>query len=181
MSVLAALFGVFFRISLLCIGGGYNMIPLMQEEMAARGWLDEDGFMQVLALSEVTPGPVAINLATFAGYRTAGLPGAAAATAGVGLPGMLILVLVGSAVARWREHPVVKAAMRGMMLVLVAMLAATALRMAMALPPLAGAAQAVRWGVMGVWTVLFARKAFPPLGGLAAAVPVGFLLAAIGT
>ena len=117
MNVVAALFGVFFKISLLCIGGGYNMIPLMQEELAARGWLDAEGFMQVLALSEVTPGPVAINVATFAGYRTAGLAGAAAATAGVGLPGMLILVLVGGAVARWREHRVVKAAMRGMVLV----------------------------------------------------------------
>ena len=180
MSVVAVLFGVFFKISLLCIGGGYNMIPLMQEEMAARGWLDAEGFMQVLALSEVTPGPVAINLATFAGYRTAGLAGAVAATVGVGLPGMLILVLVGGAVARWREHRVVRAAMRGVMLVLVAMLAATAVRMALALPPLGGVAQAVRWGVVGLWTVLFARKVFSPVGGLVAAVPVGFLLAALG-
>ena len=180
MSVAAVLFGVFFKISLLCIGGGYNMIPLMQEEMAARGWLDAEGFMQVLALSEVTPGPVAINLATFAGYRTAGLAGAVAATVGVGLPGMLILVLVGGAVARWREHRVVRAAMQGVMLVLVAMLAATAVRMALAQPMLGGAAQAVRWGVMGAWTVLFVRKVFSPVWGLVAAVPVGFLLAAMG-
>lgn len=180
MSVAAVLFGVFFKISLLCIGGGYNMIPLMQEEMAARGWLDAEGFMQVLALSEVTPGPVAINLATFAGYRTAGLAGAAAATVGVGLPGMLILVLVGGAVARWREHRVVRAAMRGVMLVLVAMLAATAVRMALALPVLGSVAQAVRWGVMGAWTVLFARRVFSPVWGLVAAVPMGFLLAAMG-
>ncbi len=180
MSVVVALFGTFFKISLLCIGGGYNMIPLMQEEMAARGWLDADGFMQVLALSEVTPGPVAVNLATFAGYRTAGLAGAAAATAGVVLPGMLILVAVGGAVARWREHPAVRAAMRGVMLVLVAMLATTAVRMSLALPPLGGAATAVRWGVAGVWTVLFAERIFTPVWGLAAAVPVGFLLAAMG-
>lgn len=180
MSVVAALFGVFFRISLLCIGGGYNMIPLMQEEMAARGWLDAEGFMQVLALSEVTPGPVAINLATFAGYRTAGLAGAAAATAGVGLPGMLILVLVGGAVARWREHRLMRAAMRGMMLVLVAMLAATAIRLALALPGGSAAMQAVRWCVIGLWTWFFARRVFSPVWGLAAAVPAGFWLAAMG-
>ena len=156
------------------------MIPLMQEELAARGWLDAEGFMQVLALSEVTPGPVAINVATFAGYRTAGVAGAAAATVGVGLPGMLILVLVGGAVARWREHRVVKAAMRGMVLVLVAMLAATAVRMAVALPPLGGWAQAVRWGLMGVWVVLFAKRVFSPVGGLVAAGVVGLVLGGLG-
>lgn len=180
MSAAAVLFGVFFRISLLCIGGGYNMIPMMQQEMEARGWMDADGFLQILALSEVTPGPVAVNLATFAGYRTAGLAGAVAATAGVGLPGMLILLLVGGAVARWREHPAVRAAMRGVMLVLVAMLASTAVRMAFALPPLGSAATALRWAVAGTWTVLFAKRVFSPVWGLAAAVPVGFLLAAMG-
>ena len=180
MSPAVALFAVFFRISLLCIGGGYNMIPLMQQEMAARGWLDADGFMQILALSEVTPGPVAVNLATFAGYRTAGLAGAVAATAGVGLPGMLILLLVGGAVARGRNHPAVRAAMRGVMLVLVAMLAATAVRLALALPPLGNAATALRWAVAGIWTFLFARRIFSPVRGSAAAVPVGFLLAAMG-
>ena len=180
MSVAAVLFAVFFKISFLSLGGGYNMIPLMQQEMERRGWLDADGFVQMLALSEVTPGPVAINLATFAGYRTAGLAGAAAATAGTALPGMLVLLLVGGAVARWRNRPAVRAAVKGMMLVLAAMLAATAVRMALALPPLGAAATVLRWGVVGVWTVLFAQKVFSPVWGLAAAVPAGLLLAAMG-
>ena len=93
---------------------------------------------------------------------------------------MLVLLLVGGAVARWRNHPLVRAAMRGMMLVLVAMLAATAVRMAVSLPPLGEVAQAARWGVMGAWTVLFAKRVFSPVMGLLAAVPVGFLLAAMG-
>jgi chromate transporter len=139
MNALLLLFWTFFRISLFSIGGGYNMIPLMQHEVAAHGWLASDRFLDVLAVSEITPGPIAVNLATFAGYHVAGLPGSIAATVGVCLPGALILLALGALAIHLRERPAFRAAMRGLMPALVGLLAATALRLALALVP-AGAA-----------------------------------------
>ena len=139
MSALLLLIWTFFRISLFSIGGGYNMIPLMQHEVAVHGWLTSERFLDILAVSEITPGPVAVNLATFAGYHVAGLPGSIAATAGVCLPGALLLLALGTLALHLRERPAFRAAMRGLMPALVGLLAATAIRLALALVP-AGAA-----------------------------------------
>ena len=135
MNTLALLCGVFFKISLFSIGGGYNMIPLMQHEVVARGWLTSARFLDVWAVSEITPGPIAVNLATFAGYQVAGLPGSLAATVGVCLPGGLLLLALGTLAIRLRERPAFRAAMRGLMPALVGLLAATAIRLGMALVP----------------------------------------------
>ena len=135
MNALLQLFWTFFRISLFSIGGGYNMIPLMQHEVAARGWLTPERFLDVLAVSEITPGPIAVNLATFAGYHVAGLPGSIAATVGVCLPGALLLLALGALALHLRERPAFRAAMRGLMPALVGLLAATAIRLALALVP----------------------------------------------
>ena len=112
MSPHLLLFWTFFKISLFSIGGGYNMIPLMQHEVTARGWLTSERFLDVLAVSEITPGPVAVNLATFAGYQVAGIPGALVATVGVCLPGGLLLLALGAMAIRLRERPAFRAAMR---------------------------------------------------------------------
>lgn len=135
MNELLLLFWTFFRISLFSIGGGYNMIPLMQHEVAAHGWLTSERFLDVLAVSEITPGPIAVNLATFAGYHVAGVPGSIAATVGVCLPGALLLLALGALAIHLRERPAFRAAMRGLMPALVGLLAATAIRLALALVP----------------------------------------------
>ena len=129
------LFWTFFKISLFSVGGGYNMIPLMQHEVAANGWLTSERFMDVLAVSEITPGPIAVNLATFAGYQVAGVTGAIAATVGVCLPGALLLLALGALAIRLRERPAFRAAMRGLMPALVGLLAATAIRLGLAMVP----------------------------------------------
>ena len=135
MSLHLLLFWIFFKISLFSIGGGYNMIPLMQHEVAVHGWLTSERFLDVLAVSEITPGPVAVNLATFAGYQVAGLTGSLAATIGVCLPGALLLLALGAIAIRLRDRPAFRAAMRGLMPALVGLLAATAVRLALALVP----------------------------------------------
>ena len=135
MSLHLLLFWTFFKISLFSIGGGYNMVPLMQHEAESHGWLPSGRFMDVLAISEITPGPIAVNLATFAGYQVAGLTGSIAATAGVCRPGALLLLALGSLAIRLRETPAFQAAMRGLMPALVGLLAATAIRLALALVP----------------------------------------------
>ncbi len=139
MTLHLLLFWVFFKISLFSIGGGYNMIPLMQHEVAGHGWLTSERFLDILAVSEITPGPVAVNLATFAGYHVAGLTGSIAATVGVCLPGSILLLALGAIAIRLRDRPAFAAAMRGLMPALVGLLAATSLRLGLALVP-AGAA-----------------------------------------
>ena len=182
MTPLLLLFWTFFKISLFSIGGGYNMIPLMQHEIDAYGWLPPGRFMDVLAVSEITPGPLAVNLATFAGYQVAGLPGSLVATAGVCLPGALILLALGTLAIRLRERPAFRAAMRGLMPALVGLLAATAIRLGLALVP-AGAtfpapfSCAVFAAVLGA--VLWKRvHPLPLLAGAAAAGILFRLIAA---
>lgn len=135
MSVLAHLAWTFFKISLFSIGGGYNMIPLMQHEVAVHDWLPPGRFMDILAVSEITPGPMAVNLATFTGYHVAGVAGSIVATVGVCLPGALLLLALGTLAIHLREKPAFRAAMRGLMPALVGLLTATALRLAQALTP----------------------------------------------
>lgn len=86
------LFAAFFKIGLFTFGGGYAMIPLIHREtVESHQWIDDEEMLDVLAISEATPGPVSINFATFIGYRVAGFFGAAAATLGVALPSFLII------------------------------------------------------------------------------------------
>lgn len=135
MNVYVLLFRTFLKISLFSIGGGYNMIPLMQHEVGINGWLTSAMFMDILAVSEITPGPVAVNLATFAGYQVAGVMGAIAATLGACLPGALILMALGALAIRLRTRPAFRAAMGGLMPALVGLLAATTIRLGLALIP----------------------------------------------
>ena len=89
------LFLTFMKIGAFTFGGGYAMIPLIQREVCDnKHWLNEDDILEVVAIAESTPGPVAINAATFVGCRTAGTLGAVCATLGVVLPSFLIISLI---------------------------------------------------------------------------------------
>ncbi|HPC19919.1 MAG: chromate transporter [Kiritimatiellae bacterium] len=170
------LFWTFFKISLFSIGGGYNMIPLMQHEVAARGWLASERFLDILAVSEITPGPVAVNLATFTGYQLAGFTGALATTTGVCLPGSLILLALGAIAIRLRTRPAFQSAMRGVMPMLVGLLAATAIRMAAALVPEAFGFAALQTLVIFALTLgLFVWHRLPPATLMLSAAAAGIL------
>ena len=101
MMQLLKLFLVFAKIGLFTIGGGLAMLPLIHNEMAARQWMAEAEFLDILAVSEMTPGPMSVNAATFVGYRLGGVGGALTATLALVLPSLLIIALVG---ALWRKH-----------------------------------------------------------------------------
>lgn len=95
MTIFTQLFFTFFKIGAFTFGGGYAMLPLIQMEVIdTYGWLTLNEFLEIIAIAEMTPGPVAINTATFVGYRKAGLFGSAAATLGVVLPSFLIILLI---------------------------------------------------------------------------------------
>lgn len=127
------LFLIFFKISLFSIGGGYNMVPLMQHELDTHGWLTPNEFLDLFALSEATPGPVAVNAATLAGAKIAGPLGALAATAGACLPGFLLAVLAGAWLLRHRDHPDIAAILRILPPLLAGLILATSYRLFSAL------------------------------------------------
>lgn len=89
------LFTVFFKIGAFTFGGGYAMIPFIQKETAEKhNWITEEEILEIIAIAESTPGPIAINSATFVGYRVAGFWGSAFATFGVVLPSFLIISII---------------------------------------------------------------------------------------
>lgn len=92
---LLALFSTFFKIGAFTFGGGYAMIPLIQREAAEKkGWITEDDILEIIAIAESTPGPIAINAATFVGYRVGGVLGAVCATLGVVLPSFVVISVI---------------------------------------------------------------------------------------
>ena len=114
LKLLWQLFCSFGRIGAFTFGGGYAMIPLIQREASQkRGWVSDEDILEIVAIAESTPGPIAINAATFIGYRTAGVPGAAAATFGVVLPSFLIILTISGILRQFQENVYVQYAFRG--------------------------------------------------------------------
>jgi len=99
------LFIAFVKIGLFSFGGGYAMIPLMQKEIEINNWLTPSEFADIIAISEMTPGPVAVNSATYIGYKTAGVLGGAAATLGVAAPSLILILIVCQFFYRFKQHP----------------------------------------------------------------------------
>ncbi|MGE5528136.1 MAG: chromate transporter [Patescibacteria group bacterium] len=127
MGVLWSLFTAFFTIGALAFGGGYTMIPLIERVVITRhAWLTMPQFLDVVAIAEMTPGPIAVNTATFVGYQVAGWPGAAAATMGVVMPSLIIALLLAGVFYRYRALPGVQGAAFGLRLAVVALIASAA-------------------------------------------------------
>ena len=102
------LFWTFFKIGLFTIGGGHAMIPLIMEELVAEGWLEQEVLLDFIAISESTPGPFAVNIATYAGQEVAGIGGAIMCTLGVVLPSLIIIILIAKFFSRYMNRPVVQ-------------------------------------------------------------------------
>lgn len=121
------LFLTFAKIGAFSIGGGYAMLPFIQKEVIDRyGWMSMREFSDILAISQMTPGPVAINSATFVGYKMAKLPGSIAATLGVVLPSFLMIIIIASFFAKLYEKYTVKSAFKGIRPAVVGLIAAAA-------------------------------------------------------
>lgn len=96
MPILLDLFLTFLKIGAVSFGGGYSMIPLVTEEVVGKGWMTESQVLDFIAVSESTPGPVAVNMATFVGATQGGILGALISTFGVVLPAFVIILVVAS-------------------------------------------------------------------------------------
>lgn len=135
------LFWSFFKIGIFTFGGGYAMIPLIEEEMIGRrGWIDHEEFIELLTLAQSSPGPIAINTSVFVGYKMRGLKGAAAAILGVVVPSFVIILLIAIFFADIRHNRIVDAAFKGMRPAVVALIIAPVLTMS----------KGMRWPLMGV-------------------------------
>ena len=120
------LFLTFFKIGLFTIGGGYAMLPLIQADVQAKGWMTAEELVNFIAVSESTPGPFAVNVSTYVGAELAGLPGAFCATLGVVLPSFLIILLVARFYAAFRASAAVSGAMSGLRPAVIGMIGAAA-------------------------------------------------------
>ena len=114
LKTMGQVFWTFFKIGAFTFGGGYAMIPLIQKETVDNHkWITEDDIMEIIAIAESTPGPIAINSATFVGYRTCGVLGAAAATLGVVLPSFVIILAISGVLRQFQDLKAVKYAFNG--------------------------------------------------------------------
>lgn len=108
------LFWTFFKIGAFTFGGGYAMLPLVQAEVASRGWMAGEELVNFIAVSESTPGPFAINMATYVGNVMAGIPGGICATLGVVLPSFVIILIVARCYEKFRTNRIVDGCMSGL-------------------------------------------------------------------
>lgn len=123
------LFLTFFKIGLFTIGGGYAMIPLVLESVVSNGWMSEAEFMNFLAVAESTPGPIAVNMATFVGSTQGGILGSALATLGVVLPSFIIILIIVAFVRNLFKYKAVGAVMGGIRPAVIALILGTAATM----------------------------------------------------
>jgi chromate transporter len=113
--IILQLFWEFFKIGLFTFGGGYAMIPLIEKEIVNKyHWLTIEQFTDLVAISEMTPGPFAVNSATFAGYKIAKFWGAVGSTLGVVLPSFLIIWFIASVFFSFQDNHIVQAAFKGL-------------------------------------------------------------------
>ena len=131
---LGTLFFTFFKIGLFTFGGGHAMIALLEEEfIQRRKWLDKDEFLDMTAIAESTPGPVAINSATYLGYKLAKVPGAATATVAVCLPSFLIIYAISLFFEQFTQLTVIANAFKGIQVCVIYLIFSAGVRMLKAL------------------------------------------------
>ncbi len=182
------LFLTFLKIGLFTFGGGYAMLPMIQEEAALHGWLDQSELIDFIAVSESTPGPFAVNIATFVGTRTGGIFGGLCATLGVVLPSFVIILIVARCYQKFKSNKLVTGAMNGLKPAVVGLIAAALLSLTqtvffpqgLSAAALGTAQFYVSLGIFAVAVVLAFKKLHPILIILLSAV-IGIIAGVIGT
>ena len=129
------LFAVFFKIGLFTFGGGYAMISIIEDACVdRRGWITKEEMDELVVVAESTPGPIAINCATFVGARQGGFPGAAVATLGIVLPSFLVIFAISRFLDRFLEIRAVASAFKGVKLAVGVLVLDAGLRMLRRMP-----------------------------------------------
>ena len=134
------LFLTFFLIGMFTIGGGYAMLSLIQNQVVTiHGWIDDTTFTDIVAISQMTPGPIGINSATYIGYEVLAKSGASelmsvlgsfTATFAVVLPSFIIVLLLAKVYSRWKDHPIFRGVMSGLRPAVLGLIGTAALSLA---------------------------------------------------
>lgn len=103
----------FFKIGLFTIGGGLATLPFLQELIDKYGWITSEELLDMIAISESTPGPIGVNMATFVGYKTTGVWGGVIATFGIVTPSLIIIIIIAHYFAKFNEEPIVESSFYG--------------------------------------------------------------------
>lgn len=124
------IFAVFAKIGIFTIGGGYMMVPAIQNEMSRRGWISEDELPDIVAIAQSAPGLLTVNMSIFAGYRLRGVKGSLAATLGCITPPFLIILFIAMAASNFGESSAVARMLQGVRPASVAIIAAYMVKLA---------------------------------------------------
>ena len=118
------LFATFFKIGLFTFGGGMSMLPMLQRELVeSKQWLTEEEILNYFAIGQCTPGIIAVNVATFCGYKRAGLSGAIVSTVGIVCPSWIVITLIAGSISRFSDIVWIQRAMKGVYVAVAALLA----------------------------------------------------------
>ena len=127
--IILELFLVFLKVGAVSFGGGIGMLALIRDEVVSRGWMTESELLNMVAVSESTPGPIAVNIATFIGSEQGGILGALAATIGVVIPSFIIILIIAALIGNLLKFAGVKAFLGGLRPCVVGLILATAVTM----------------------------------------------------
>ena len=127
MNIFLLLFLEFFKMGALTFGGGYAMIPFIEETVLSHGWMSTEELVDFIAVSESTPGAFAVNISTYIGSEVAGLLGSLCATLGLVLPPFILILLIAKSYERFKKNIIVKGVMLGLKSTVVGLIAATVL------------------------------------------------------
>ena len=123
------LFLGFLKVGCFTFGGGYGAVPLIRDVVLGKGWLSEEMLTYMIAVSESTPGPIMVNMATYIGSSQGGILGAAVATAAVVLPSFCIILLIATLLGAALKNPIAQAILRGLKPCVIGIVIATGIRM----------------------------------------------------
>lgn len=180
--ILLELFLTFLQIGAFTFGGGYAMLPLVQSQVLSKGWMSAAELVDFVAVSESTPGPFAVNVATYVGNSVAGIPGAICATLGVVTPSFLVILLVAKIFKAFQQNFAVQGILRGLRPTVVGLICAALISVASGVFFPAGIALSVLadwifWVSAGIFLLdlLLTLKKISPIAliGLSAALGVG--------
>ena len=181
------LFLSFLQIGLSSFGGGYAAMPLIQDQVVtAHGWLSMPEFTDLITISQMTPGPIAINSATFVGMKIAGVPGAIAATVGCVFPSCVIVTLLARLYLKYRDMSLLQGILGSLRPAVVAMVAAAGISILITAfwgGDQIGSLESTRWWMVGIFAlcVLFLKKLnWNPIAVMLSAGVLRVLLAVFG-
>lgn len=166
--ILLRLFYEFFKTGLFSVGGGMATIPFLQHMGETTGWFTNQDLTTMIAVSESTPGPLGVNMATYVGYQTAGVPGALVATLGVITPGAILILIIAGFLQKFRSNRSVEAVFAGLRPASTALIAAAGLSVAYSVFTASDALSpnsfpAIQWTAVVLTLAMFAAMKWTPL------------------